>query len=246
VDLFLKLGDIKGEATDKRHREDIEVLSWSWGLSDTATTIRRGGGAGKPAFQNLHLRKYIDASSPKLLSVFVGGQSIPQGLLSVRNVAGTTIDFYQIELDEVRITSVSLGGSGGEDRPTEDLVLAFAKMRVAYFPTDKYQADTGTAFFWDIPAMNGDLSPVSSAGIAYIRYLDSQLTFTSGAPTISLAWPSVAGAVYRLRFSDRSDGPFQAYGDYPSAGDGTTTVVLPAASDKGFFLVEMLSSPSFQ
>ena len=34
VDIFLKLGDIKGESTDDKHKNEIEVLSFS-GASPT-------------------------------------------------------------------------------------------------------------------------------------------------------------------------------------------------------------------
>ena len=38
VDMFLKLGDIKGESLAVGHTEEIEVLSWSWGCSQMGTT----------------------------------------------------------------------------------------------------------------------------------------------------------------------------------------------------------------
>ena len=31
--IFAKLGDIKGESQDAKHKDEIEVLSFSWGLT---------------------------------------------------------------------------------------------------------------------------------------------------------------------------------------------------------------------
>ncbi len=67
VDMFLKLGDIKGESRDDKHKDSIDVLSWSWGMSQTGTThLGSGGGAGKVAVQDATFTKFVDAASPNL------------------------------------------------------------------------------------------------------------------------------------------------------------------------------------
>ena len=38
MDMFIKIGDVAGESTDKKHPADIDVLAWSWGLSNSGTT----------------------------------------------------------------------------------------------------------------------------------------------------------------------------------------------------------------
>lgn len=243
MEAFLRLEDIKGEATDKRHSQEIQILAWSWGLSQTVARTSGGTSVGKPDFQNLQLTKYSDASSPALLAACARGDIIKKGVLTVRKVAGTSIDFYQIELEQILISSITLGGSGGEDRLTENISLNFGKLRVTYFPVRKHQAEPGVDSSWSIPDGQGSQSQVSPSKAAYISYLGSELTFASGAPTTTLTWPSVAGVTYRLRFSERPEGPYQAYGDYPSAGDGTTTITLPVSAVGSFFLVEQIASP---
>jgi len=32
LDIFLKLGDVKGESADKTHRKEIDAINWSWGI----------------------------------------------------------------------------------------------------------------------------------------------------------------------------------------------------------------------
>ena len=47
VDMFLKLTNINGEAADKTHKDEIDILAWSWGMSQSGTThTSTGGGAG--------------------------------------------------------------------------------------------------------------------------------------------------------------------------------------------------------
>jgi len=43
-DIFAKIGDIKGESPDDKHKGEIEVLSWSWGVTQSGTMAFGGGG----------------------------------------------------------------------------------------------------------------------------------------------------------------------------------------------------------
>ncbi|HYN78560.1 MAG TPA: type VI secretion system tube protein Hcp, partial [Lamprocystis sp. (in: g-proteobacteria)] len=68
VDMFLKLEGVTGESQDKTHTGEIDVLAWSWGLSQSGTFhTGGGGGAGKVNVQDLSFTKYIDKSSPNLM-----------------------------------------------------------------------------------------------------------------------------------------------------------------------------------
>jgi type VI secretion system secreted protein Hcp len=137
MDMFMKIGDIKGESTDKKHPAEIDVLAWSWGISNSGTTHQGGGGgAGKANVQDLSFTKYTDASSHALLLAASNGQHYPQAHLVVRKAGGkgAPIEYIKIEMSEVLVTSVSCGGSGGEDRLTENVTLNFAKVKYEYTP----------------------------------------------------------------------------------------------------------------
>lgn len=135
VDMFLKLGDIKGESSDSKHKGEIDVLAWSWGVSQSGTTHSgTGGGAGKANVQDLSVTKYVDKGSPTLLLNCCTGKHIKTALLTVRKAGDTPLEYLKITLDDILITSVSTGGSGGEDRLTENLALNFAKFKVEYTP----------------------------------------------------------------------------------------------------------------
>jgi type VI secretion system secreted protein Hcp len=138
VDMFLVLGDIKGESTDKKYPDSIDVLAWSWGMANLGATVLGGGaGAGKISVQDLSLTKYVDKSSPTLMLFCANGRYIPQATLIVRKAGDTPRDYLVITLTQVMVTSVSTGGAGGEDRLIESVSLNFAQFKVEYTPQNK-------------------------------------------------------------------------------------------------------------
>jgi type VI secretion system secreted protein Hcp len=78
VDMFIKIGDFKGESKDKSHAGEIDVLAWSWGASNSGNAHMGGGqGAGKVNVQDLSFTKYLDKSSPDLMLACCNGKHIP-------------------------------------------------------------------------------------------------------------------------------------------------------------------------
>jgi len=137
VDMFMKIGDIKGESTDKKYEKAIDVLGWSWGISNTGTTHQgSGGGSGKASVQDLTFTKYTDAATHALLLSASNGTHHKKANLVVRKAGGkgAPIEYIKIEMEEVLVTAVSCGGSGGEDRLTESVSLNFSKVKYEYVP----------------------------------------------------------------------------------------------------------------
>lgn len=138
VDILLDLtsGKIKGEAQTKGFADQIDILAWSWGMSQSGTThIGGGSGSGKVNVQDVSFTKYIDAASHALIQKCCTGEHIPSAKLTVRKAGGDNpLDYIVLELNDVIITSVSTGGSGGEDRLTENVTLNFAKFKYTYTP----------------------------------------------------------------------------------------------------------------
>ncbi len=152
--MFLVLNGIKGESEDKTYKDQIDVLAWSWGLSQSGTMhMGKGGGAGKANFQDISITKYVDNSSATLMNKIATGEHIADGKIVVRKAGGKPLEYFVIELKEVMVTSYSTGGSGGEDRLTENITLNFAKVRTVYkTQDDKGGAGAEVEFKWDIPA----------------------------------------------------------------------------------------------
>lgn len=135
VDMFMKIEGVEGESVDKVHGKEIDVLAWSWGMSNSGTMHQGGGGgAGKANVQDLSFTKYVDASSHALLMSCSNGHHYTKANLVVRKAGGkgAPVEYIKIQMDEVLITSVSTGGSGGEDRLTENVTLNFSKVKFEY------------------------------------------------------------------------------------------------------------------
>jgi type VI secretion system secreted protein Hcp len=137
IDMFLKIATINGETTDKAFAEKkaIDVLAWGWGVSNSGTThMGGGGGSGKANFQDISITKYVDSASHALLAGCATGEHFDTASLHVRKAGKTQQEYITIEMSEVLITSVSTGGSGGEDRLTENISLNFAAVKFSYKP----------------------------------------------------------------------------------------------------------------
>jgi type VI secretion system secreted protein Hcp len=134
VDMFLKIeGGPQGESRDKAHGKEIDVLAWSWGISNSGTAHMGGGaGAGKANVQDMSLTKYIDKASPDLMLACCNGKHYDSAVLTVRKAGENPLEYVIITMSEVMVTAVSTGGSGGEDRLTENVTLNFAKVKVKY------------------------------------------------------------------------------------------------------------------
>ena len=156
IDMFINMGDkIKGESRDKVQgpKGDIDVLAWSWGMSQSGTThLGGGGGAGKASFQDLSFTKYVDSSTNALMNALAKGTHIPKVVLMARKAGEGQQKYILITMEEVLVTSISTGGSGGEDRLTENVTLNFAAVKVDYIEQKK----DGSA--GDKPSMNWNIA----------------------------------------------------------------------------------------
>lgn len=152
VDMFLKIEGLDGESRDKAHADEIDILAWSWGASSSGTMhVGGGGGAGKASIQDISITKWVDKASKGLMEYCVTGKHFGSGQLTVRKAGGEPLEYIKIELEAVLITSISTGGSGGEDRLTENVTLNFKKFKYIYTP--QKEDGTGDAeldFAWDI------------------------------------------------------------------------------------------------
>ncbi len=155
MDMFLNMGaNIKGETQDSAQKGagDIDILAWSWGMSNAGSFHGGGGGgAGKANFQDISLTKYIDKASTAIMIALAKGSHIPECKILIRKAGEGQQKYMEITMEKVLVTSVSTGGSGGEDRLTENITLNFAQCKVEYF-TQNEKGVTASAgiFTWDI------------------------------------------------------------------------------------------------
>lgn len=154
IDMFLQLDGISGESQDAVYQGSIEVIGFTEGLS-TVSTINTGGGAGgsKPVLQDINITKYLDRSSPVLRQMLTEGSPIKNATLIVRSggVTGKRFVFFQIDMTNVILTSVSTGGTGGVDRLIENVTLNFATIKWTYKPQNPDGSAGGVIVKgWDI------------------------------------------------------------------------------------------------
>lgn len=155
LDMFINMGaTIKGESRDKVQgpKGDIDILAWSWGMSQSGTThAGGGGGAGKANFQDISFTKYVDSASNGLMTALAKGSHIAKVELMVRKAGEGQHKYIFFTLEEVIVTSISTGGSGGEDRLTENVTLNFGKVKFDYTPQDSKGTVAGDkTFAWNI------------------------------------------------------------------------------------------------
>jgi type VI secretion system secreted protein Hcp len=133
VDMFLKLDGIDGESQDSVHKGEIDIFSYSWGVSNAGSLASGGSGAGKASFQDLHFESGLSKASPNLMLACATGKHIPSAVLTVRKAGGSqAIEFLKIKLADVLVSSYDNAGSRDGDRPEDAFSLFFAKIDVEY------------------------------------------------------------------------------------------------------------------
>jgi type VI secretion system secreted protein Hcp len=109
--------------------KSIDVLSWSFGVSQSASTSGGGGGAGKVTFKDFTFTKKIDKSSSALFLACASGQHIPQVVLSVVDDKGSPIG--TVSFQDVIVSDFTTSASGG-DAPSESISLNYTKIEIKY------------------------------------------------------------------------------------------------------------------
>jgi type VI secretion system secreted protein Hcp len=145
-DLFIKIGDIKGESQDDQHKDWVEVLAYSWGLSGATRNAPKPqqpvGPLQAACAQEFTITKTLDKASPALFASTATGTTIPSVTFNARRPDGSGGGNYLVmTFSNVVITAVEDGGSGGEDRPTESVSFNFGSVQITYTP----QAPAGVA-----------------------------------------------------------------------------------------------------
>jgi type VI secretion system secreted protein Hcp len=152
-DIFAKIGDIKGESLDSKHKDEIEILSWSWGVTNPAkvTGSGSGGGAGKASFHDLSFTHKIDKASPLLLKGCATGQHLKEATITHRKAGKGQQEFLIIKMNDVLITAVA--DDDTKESGLETVSMVFAKVDLEYRPQKADGSlDAGIHFKYDIKA----------------------------------------------------------------------------------------------
>jgi len=134
VDYFLKIDGVPGESTDSKHKDEIDLESWSWGETNAGFhSGGGGGGAGKVSMQDFHFVMKVNKASPKLFLSCATGQHIPKAVLTCRKAGGEQQEFLIWTFTDLLISSYQTGGASGSSVvPTDQISFNFSKIEVEY------------------------------------------------------------------------------------------------------------------
>jgi len=152
ADIFAKLGDIKGESIDDKHKDEIEILSVSWGVSNAGSmAFGTGGGEGKATFHDLQFLHRYDKASPILMQSCANGTHLKEGVITLRKAGKGQQEYLVFKMNDIIVTAVQPGFANNE--PSESVSLSFAKVAVEYKPQKADGSlDAGIHFKYDIKA----------------------------------------------------------------------------------------------
>ncbi len=144
-DLFLKINGIDGESMDAMHKNEIEILSWRWRVTQESNMhAGSGGGAGKATVGDLSFQHAVDRASPNLLKYCLTGKHISEAILTVRKAGGNPLEYMKITMTDVIVTKVEPMGNSSSERIYEDVCLAFSKVSQEYVIQNQQGGSGGT------------------------------------------------------------------------------------------------------
>jgi type VI secretion system secreted protein Hcp len=135
VDYFLKIDGIDGESQDSKHKNEIELSSWSWGETNMhygPKSAVSGQGAGKVEMQDFHFTMSVNKASPKLMEACATGEHIKKAVLTCRKAGKDQQEYLKVTLSDVFVGSYHTGGHDGSVIPTDQIGLNFAKVEMEY------------------------------------------------------------------------------------------------------------------
>lgn len=149
VDYFLKLeGGIQGESQDEKHKNEIQILSWSWGASNVSSVSGTGGsGAGKADLSDVSMMLNFDKSTPKFFKSICLGTHIPSGTLSAIKAGTDGKPYLKVDFKEIFVTGLQMSAAG--EVPSVSLSFSYNEIKMDYSMQDEKGnvASTGPVTF---------------------------------------------------------------------------------------------------
>ncbi len=147
VDYFLKIDGIPGESRDHKHKDEIELISFSWGLAEPSRSY--GGGVARPQFNDFQFTMRVNKASPQLFLATASGKHLKEAMLSVRRAGKDQLEYLKIKFADVLVTSYQQAGA--EEPPAEVVSFAFDRIELEYSQASP-QGPPGGSFKagWDL------------------------------------------------------------------------------------------------
>jgi type VI secretion system secreted protein Hcp len=222
---FLLIDGIPGESAHQQFAGWIDIhdfeQSVAWHQADD--------GVHRPGFDGLRIRKSLDKATPALMNGLSRGEVYPSATLAFVLAGADQARFYQMELGNVSVTALEVGGLAS-DRPDEELSLVFDYIEWTYTEFDlRGRPLADHTAYWDLVVGDG--------GSDVIRH-GFQITATRAADgEMRLRWAAVSGKSYQILQSTSVAGPYLLREVITPDGE-TGEIALPTSSLYQFFLVE--------
>jgi len=149
IDTHIKFDGVEGESHHESHKGEVEVLSWTWGVSNASHAAGGGSGKGKATPGDFHFTHIYDKASPVLAKKCAQGVHFKEAVVTARKAGEGQKDFLKVTMKEVFITSVQPAGSSGGDM-MESISMSYGSIEFAYKPQDEKGGLGGEVkFSWD-------------------------------------------------------------------------------------------------
>jgi len=137
VNAYLIVDGTPGPSTSKT--DAIDILSFSWGASNTAVIgVGSSGGearAGRANLGDLTIMKVADKTSPLLFDHCCTGNYLKKiDVIYDKPMGDSQEDYFKIHLEDALITSIQLSGSS--ENPVESISFAYSKVKFSYNPEE--------------------------------------------------------------------------------------------------------------
>jgi type VI secretion system secreted protein Hcp len=145
-----KSGKINGEAQDSKHKDEIEVLSWSWGMQGKPS-LGGGTASGKATMRELRITKKVDKASTALMAALRTNELITEATLILRKIGKSPLEYLKIKIENGRVMSldVDAGDASGSPSLQEKVAFSFNKISIEYTPQGQDGMPQGATTFQD-------------------------------------------------------------------------------------------------
>ena len=141
VDFYLKIDGVDGESADGKHKGELDIESYSWGVTNQGSSSHGGGaGAGKAHVQDFSFTKRIDKSSPVLMQACASGKHFAKAVFTARKAGGDQVEYLKFTFTDVLISSYQQAGPANGPLVNDAITFNCSKVEMAYSP----QAATGS------------------------------------------------------------------------------------------------------
>lgn len=220
-DAFLLLEGIPGESTDSKHKDWIDVLSFSHGLAKADRS--------EPLFSDFTVGKWQDKSSPELALRAANRKPISRALLELTQSSGSRLRFYQVSLSNCVVRAWDVGGNAGTVLPTESIALEYSWISWTYTEFDATGRPRGdVSAYWDIVRNRGGMGETTPF----------HLTGTKQGSNLVVTWPGRAGTTYNVTASPVLKGPYSFVQSVTQTSNGIVRLTFPIASGNLFYRAE--------